>query len=243
MMEQQINERYRLLCERCGVAVSIETVTQADAPAYQLQKASGCHIIRINRAAIPPSSYESFLGYVVSLVLLPELVLQTERLELRRFRMDDAAACFPLMSDDEGMYLDGCKAFPVMDEAYWERMTFFAQQEGQYVIVLRSTNEVIGAIKVFADDTRAVESREIGYDIAPGHRRNGYAFEALSALLRLLQQELLLDMVTAGVLPENMPSIRLLEKLGFHREGIRHKALWHEALDQPVDMVYYYRDR
>ena len=50
-------------------------------------------------------------------------------------------------------------------------------------------------------------------------------------------------MVVAGVLPENIPSIKLLEKLGFCKEGIRHKALWHEGLDKPVDLVYYYLDR
>ena len=53
----------------------------------------------------------------------------------------------------------------------------------------------------------------------------------------------MLDMVTAGILPENTASHGLLEKLGFRSEGIRHKAVWHEGLDKPVDLQYYYRDR
>jgi len=96
---------------------------------------------------------------------------------------------------------------------------------------------------LFSDDSRAVSSKEIGYAISPKHQRNGFAFEAISAMVNLLQKDLLVDMVVAGVLPENIPSIKLLEKLGFSREGIRHKALWHESLDKPVDLQYYYLDR
>lgn len=183
------------------------------------------------------------MAYVVSKILLPSLVLTTERLEIRRFSMTDAAECFSFMSDEQGMQLDGCKPFSAMDDAYWERMKLFQQREGQYVIVLKKTNEVIGTLHVFNDDSRAVETKEIGYAISPAHQRQGYAYEAISAFLLLLQRELLLDLVVAGVLPENIPSIRLLEKLGFKKEGIHHKALWHEGLDKPVDLVYYYIDR
>lgn len=102
---------------------------------------------------------------------------------------------------------------------------------------------MIGTLNVFEDDSRAVESKEIGYAISPAHQRRGYAFEAIGAMVRLLQQNLMLDMVVAGVLPENTPSIRLLEKLGFSCEGMRHKALWHEGYDCPVDLLYYYKDR
>lgn len=243
MTRDQINSRYVELCKRYSVALSVINTDAVDAPKYEIGTADDVHIITLNDAKIESSMYDSLLAYVVSLVLLPRLVLKTERLMIRRFCMDDAAACFAFMSDDQGMHLDGCKPFHAMDDAYWERMKLFEQREGQYVIVLQSTNEVVGTINVFADDSRAVEAKEIGYAISPKHQRNGYAFEAISAILKLLQKDLLLDMVVAGVLPENVPSIRLLEKLGFTKEGVRHKALWHEGLDQPVDLVYYYKDR
>ena len=73
--------------------------------------------------------------------------------------------------------------------------------------------------------------------------KKGYAYEALSALINLLQNELKLDLIVAGVLEDNMKSMKLLDKLGFHKEGLRRKAIWHEGLDKPMDLVYYYRDR
>lgn len=38
-----------------------------------------------------------------------------------------------------------------------------------------------------------------------------YAYEAVSCITTLLRKYLLFDMVVAGVLPENTPSIKLLE--------------------------------
>lgn len=176
-------------------------------------------------------------------MLLPRLVLETERLILRRYQPEDAAGCFALLSDEEGAYMDCCKAIHSMDEEFYERMALFAQRETQYMITGKDTGEVVGIVNVFADDSRAADSMEIGYGISPAHRRRGYAFEALSALLELLQRELRLELVTAGILEENVASMGLLEKLGFQREGLRHKAVWHEGLGRPVDLIYYYRDR
>lgn len=242
MDRQYINDRYITLCKEHGIALTITSTDVVDAPAYEFNT-DHLHSIVLNDAKIDASMYESILAYAVSQLLLPRLVLKTDRLIIRRFCMDDANACFPLMSDVQGMYLDGCKPFFSMDDAFWERMNIFEKREGQYVIVLQSTNEVVGTINVFDDDSRAVSAKEIGYTIHPDHRRKGYAYEAISAITDLLRKHLLFDMVVAGVLPENMPSIKLLEKLGFHSEGIRHKALWHEGLDKPVDLMFYYIDR
>lgn len=243
MAREQINKRYVEFCKDYGISIVVSNSNSADAPKYELNTSNDVHNIVLNNAKIDFSMYEAFLAYAVSLLLLPKLVLKTERLVIRRFCMDDAAACFAFMSDEQGMHLDGCKPFHTMDEGYWERMKLFEEREGQYVIVLQITNEVIGTINIFTDDSRAVSAKEIGYAISPKHQRNGYAYEAISAIVNLLQRDLLFDMVVAGVLPENTPSIKLLEKLGFSSEGIRHKALWHEGLDKPVDLMYYYIDR
>lgn len=243
MTTEQVNNRYIELCKAYNIAIAISNTESEDAPKYEVSTNNSIHTIILNNAKIEHSMYDALLAYIVSGILLPKLVIRTERLMIRRFCMGDATDCFSFMSDKQGRHLNGCKPFYKMDDEYWEQMKLFEQQDGQYVIVLQSTSEVIGTINVFADNSRAVESKEIGYAISPKYQRKGYAFEAISAMLIFLQNELLLDMVVAGVLPENIPSIKLLEKLGFSREGIRHKALWHEGLDKPVDLMYYYIDR
>lgn len=238
-----INQHYSVLFERFQISARIENIQCPDAPAYRLRQDGDMQIITLNTTKIPASDYSAHAGYHVRQLLLPRLHLETERLILRRYSSADAADCFGFLSNEWDAYMDCSRAFPAMDKAFQERTELFGQRETQYMIELKESGKVIGTVNVFTDDSRAVEAMEIGYSISHSHQRRGYAFEALQALLSLLQDDLYLEMVTAGILPENAASEGLLIKLGFRQEGLRHKAVWHEGLDRPVDLVYFYRDR
>jgi RimJ/RimL family protein N-acetyltransferase len=60
---------------------------------------------------------------------------------------------------------------------------------------------------------------EIGYTLAPEHQGQGYAFEAVKAVIDFLFLDLKKHRVTASVDPENQRSINLLKKLGFRYEA------------------------
>ncbi len=227
-----------------GIALQMNTICASESPATLVEESEHGFVICINPEKLNHSlPYEAHLAYRVSQILLPRLELETDRLLLRRYRAEDAADCFAFLSDASGAAMDCCKPFESMDEGFYQQLELFAQRERQYMIVLKSTGTVIGTINVFDDNSRAVDAMELGYCIAPAYQRQGYACEALSALISLLQEKLLIPLLSAGVLPENRASIGLLEKLGFQPEGLRHKAVWHEGLDKPVDLQYYYLDR
>ena len=240
---EDTNVRLETLAAGFGISLTIKTIYDTDGCKQHTTTENGKYVITLNAAAIYESEYESHAGYAVRKLLLPQLKLETERLLLRRYNPEDAKQCFAFLSNEQDAYMDCSNAFHEMGTEYQELMDLFAQRETQYMIVLKESDEVIGTVNVFADDSRAVDAMEIGYSIAHTHQRKGYAYEALSALLGLLQNELRLEMVTAGILPENTASEKLLQKLGFQREGLRHKAVWHEGLGKPVDLTYYYRDR
>ena len=61
---------------------------------------------------------------------------------------------------------------------------------------------------------------EIGYIIDPAHHRRGIATEAVSAMLDFCFGELRLHRVQAFTHPDNIASRKLVEKLGFRREGL-----------------------
>ncbi len=60
----------------------------------------------------------------------------------------------------------------------------------------------------------------IGYKIDKSKRRLGYCLEAIRAGNLLIFSEMGLNRIEATVLPSNIPSIALLEKAGFTREGL-----------------------
>jgi RimJ/RimL family protein N-acetyltransferase len=66
---------------------------------------------------------------------------------------------------------------------------------------------------------------EIGYSLIPEHQGKGYASEAAGALVDLLFDTTSVHRITASLDPLNDASIRLLERLGFQREGIARLGL------------------
>lgn len=240
---EERNKAYSDLCRRFGTPVEIRTFEDGDAPTFTIERKGQVSLVAINTEKVQDGEYDGYAAYAVRQILLPRLVLKTRRLTIRRFQLQDAEACFEILSDQKGSYMDCCKPFLEMNEAYMELMKLFSQREGQYVMALNESGKVVGMLHVFDDASRAVETKEIGYSVSPAYQRQGYAFEALTALLHLLQYELHVELVVAGVLAENTASIKLLEKLGFSREGLRRKCIWHEGLNRPVDLMYYYRDR
>jgi RimJ/RimL family protein N-acetyltransferase len=60
---------------------------------------------------------------------------------------------------------------------------------------------------------------EIGYWLGRDFRSNGYACEAVRALIASLRAQFPERQIMAECRPENTPSWRLLEKVGFHDTG------------------------
>ena len=65
---------------------------------------------------------------------------------------------------------------------------------------------------------RAPDAVEVGYTIFPEHRRNGYASEAVEALLEWARAQGIHRFV-ASVGPENEPSLKIVRRLGFVEVG------------------------
>lgn len=70
-----------------------------------------------------------------------------------------------------------------------------------------------------------VQAGTIGYWVGQTHARQGYMTAALRALLPFAFGGLGLHRIEAACIPTNVPSIRLLEKCGFVREGLARRYL------------------
>jgi RimJ/RimL family protein N-acetyltransferase len=85
-------------------------------------------------------------------------------------------------------------------------------------MVLRGTGRIVGQAGFHhpPDDSGTVE---IGYSVAPRHRRHGYAVEAARALLAWARATGRATRCRACVSPENEASRAMLDSLGFERVG------------------------
>ena len=89
---------------------------------------------------------------------------------------------------------------------------------GTYQVIRRSDGMVIGDVGFMGppDETGAVS---VGCGIAPDARGQGYATEALSAVLAWAREQSGLTCVLADTTRSNSAAQRLLERVGLHRIG------------------------
>ncbi len=169
------------------------------------------------------------------------LPIETERLILRQFNVDDAKDVFAILSDEQTtLDCGGYHAFDAMDDEYDRLMQKFAGQT-RYSIVCKETGRVIGMVSMM-DAERAVPTLELGIEIAPDTRRKGFAREALEGVVRAYFAKTDIVMFTGGHYAYNGASGELLKKCGFTYEGTEHKAMRH-ADRGPTDLVCYYREK
>ncbi len=86
-------------------------------------------------------------------------------------------------------------------------------------------DEIIGTVSFGCFILDPYRSFVIGYKFAPNHQNKGFGTEAVHAALDRVFSHFKPHKVNAYVLPDNVPSIRLLEKCDFHQEGFCIKHL------------------
>ena len=150
-------------------------------------------------------------------------VLQTSRLRLRPYRADDAPAMFALYSDPRVMRYWSFPAWTqaAQAQAYVARATAAAESGELYpwAIADAGSDQLIGALTLHS---LHVEQRraEVGYSLSPEFQGRGVAAEALRCGLAHAFDALGLRRIEADVDPRNDASCRLLERIGFVREGL-----------------------
>jgi len=87
-----------------------------------------------------------------------------------------------------------------------------------WLVVHAADRVVIGDVG-FKGRSDGADTVDIGYSILPGYRNQGYAYEAAQALIDWAFAQPGIARVIATCLPDNAPSIRVLEKLGMQRTG------------------------
>jgi len=150
-------------------------------------------------------------------------VLSTARLTLRPLQAQDAAPLFAMYSDVEFMRY---WSFPVM-RRFEQAVDYLAHRmqgaavdiELVWAIELSATHDAIGICSLFNVEM-AAKRAEIGFGLQRPFWGHGYMSEAVRAVVGCAFDVLRLRRIEAEIHPGNEASARLLERLGFVREGL-----------------------
>ena len=144
-------------------------------------------------------------------------MLETERLYLQKWGPEDAAAFFRITKSPHVLPAAGCPAIQSEEEALQALRDGYLRDE-EYKIVRKDTGEIIGSIGLrFGEDgCSGIDGEpEVGFWLGEAQQGQGYASEALGAILRHARDGLGCPAVWGGHYQQNQRSAKLLGKHGF----------------------------
>lgn len=106
--------------------------------------------------------------------------------------------------------------------------TWFAQ--------LKNEKKVIATVSLVELDSSG-RIATVGYTFSGKYQHQGFATEALLCLMQYLFNERGIERIQAKVLPDNLPSIRLLERVGMQKEALLRKGVFCKT--SCVDVLIY----
>jgi ribosomal-protein-alanine N-acetyltransferase len=149
--------------------------------------------------------------------------LETQRLILRRLREADTRALFGILGDEEVTRYYDDATFTHLAQAReqiaaWEN-GFLHKRCIRWGMTRKDDGALVGTCGYYGIHPWHMRA-SIGYELGRQFWCQGLMTEALQAIIKLGFEEMSLNRIDALVMPENIPSIRLLEKIGFMNEGL-----------------------
>ncbi len=147
------------------------------------------------------------------------LILETERIRLREFTIDDAGFMFRLANEPSWLqYIGDRKVYTLADaERYLAEGSIKSYKDfgfGFWKVELKSTGEAMGSAGLAKREY--LEDIDLGFAFLPEFTGQGYAYEVAHAIVLYAKEQLNHSRLMAFTTRDNASSIKLLVKLGFH---------------------------
>lgn len=154
-------------------------------------------------------------------ISFPNLISVDDKLSLRTFKSEDAESVFNLIEINRNFLEKYNKVPQSLDDVNQmiKMDTLRINERSALSLGIWYNNEYVGMIA-----TKPIKWKhgrvEIGYYLGENFTRQGIAQKSLNAFINFFFEELNFNRIEATTNIENIASARLLEKLGFTKEGI-----------------------
>lgn len=154
---------------------------------------------------------------------LPWQILTTKRCIVRETTEEDIDSFYRIYAEPEiTAYMEDLYADREAELAYireYREKVYGFYGYGMWTLLLRD-GTVIGRAGISWRE--GFDLPELGFVVGVPWQRQGYAYEACSAILHYAREELAMSRVQALVMQGNEGSLSLCRRLGFRQEGERH---------------------
>lgn len=163
---------------------------------------------------------------------------ETKNLILQTATIEDAPFYFKLMNTPKWYkYIGDRNVHTVEETAVYMSKNMLSQIErlgyGNFTLIRKEDGVKIGTCGIF--DREGLEGVDLGFGFLPEYEGQGYGYESSVKVIELAFHKFNIKALKAITLPDNIPSQKLLEKLGFTKTGLQqigNKELWVYRLER-----------
>ena len=166
--------------------------------------------------------------------------LETDRLVIRELELGDSAFMLDLLNQPSFIRFIGDRGVETLEDAstYIQERALAAYEKngfGPFAVELKTEGRVIGIVSLL--DRDELDHVDIGFAFLPDSWRQGFATEATSAVMDFAFQDLGLEKIIAITQPDNIASIKTLDKMGLSFAGMTRLG------DEDIDLLLYAIER
>jgi [ribosomal protein S5]-alanine N-acetyltransferase len=147
-------------------------------------------------------------------------ILETERLILREFSLDDTTFIIELLNSPGWLEFIGDRNVKTEDDAhrYLENGPIKSYEDNGYglCMVMLKDGTPIGMCGII--NRADLEHPDIGFALLPQYAGKGYALEIAKATFQFAKDTLKIPTVLGITVPSNQSSIKLLERIGLKHD-------------------------
>lgn len=147
-------------------------------------------------------------------------IIETDRLILREYTLEDTALLHTILSDPLTMQF-WPSPFTLEQSQNWVKINIERYKNlgfGRWSLVIKKTEQVIGDCGLMISEIDGKEENDLGYIIHHKFWRNGYAYEAAEACKHYAFKNLGLERLCANMPFNHTGSERVAQKLGMVKE-------------------------
>lgn len=167
-------------------------------------------------------------------------LIETERLQIRNFRISDSDALFEIIARYMASELAAYdQPWPTSPEEIREVTAWFASGDHYLAVCLKATGRLIGFVALNPEPEAAQPTFNLGYIFDFAEHGKGYATEACRAVLARAFARLQARRIVTSTAAANYPSCRLLARLGFHKIAENTASFRNTPDGEPVQFLGY----
>lgn len=144
-------------------------------------------------------------------------VIETKRLILRKISQNDYKEMKSILQNGDLMIIGWGKTYSDYEVQIWINKIIKQYEKygySYYIAIEKNSNNVIGIMGILPVNIKNINYIEVPYILKEKYWGKGYATEGIDSCISYIFNNLNSDKIIAQVIPENISSIKVLERIG-----------------------------